>query len=341
LTIVTHPEAALHIAASALVFFFFFGRSKRGVIKSIIVAGLTILVTAPWWGTVLAHHGIRPFLSASETGFFSIEDYIRLLQFDITDEIGLPTIGALGLIGLFLSIARRKYFLPVWVIVILISEPRSAPLYLCPSVVLLASYSLCTILQIFNKTTQQEEVAISYPHPLTSKVSKGFFSLLYCQWFFSSVGIIIILLSQITITNADNIAFDWIKFNTPADSRFLVLTGFSPFIDPISEWFPALTDRVSIATVQGHEWDNHVSFEKIERESIKVQICIYQTIDCIESWAEENHKVFDYVYIHIHVSQPDVQSGLSFTSALGDLSLTEDYTDLVYTNGDVSIYKVK
>jgi uncharacterized membrane protein len=42
LTILSHPETALHTAASAFVFFIFLGRNKNGLKKSIIVAGLTL-----------------------------------------------------------------------------------------------------------------------------------------------------------------------------------------------------------------------------------------------------------------------------------------------------------
>ena len=69
LTILTHPETALHTAASALVFLCFYGRNKNGVLKSIIVAGLILIATAPWWFTVIINHGINPYISAGKTGY--------------------------------------------------------------------------------------------------------------------------------------------------------------------------------------------------------------------------------------------------------------------------------
>jgi hypothetical protein len=341
LTILTHPETALHTAASAIVFFLFFGRNKNGLLKSIIVAGLTILVTAPWWATVLVHNGFTPFIAAGKTGFYNVEGIFQIFQFNITHEFSLQTIGTLGLIGLFWHIAERKYFVPAWVFVIFISEPRSAPLYLCPCVAILASYSLTKILQIFNKTTLQTEGENSEPHPLSSKVSKGVFLLLSGQWIYSSMVTIILLSNTTILPNSDKNAFDWIKINTSSQSKFLVLTGNSPLADPISEWFPALTDRTSIATVQGYEWDSNGSFEEILTESLNLQKCISQTFQCIESWAEKNHHVFDYVYIHNPVQHEDVQIGSSYAIALGELSLSQGYTELVYKNDAVSIYKVK
>ncbi len=68
LTILSHPETALHTAASAVVFFLFFGRNRKGLLKSLLISGLIILVTAPWWATVLIHNGISPFIAAGKTG---------------------------------------------------------------------------------------------------------------------------------------------------------------------------------------------------------------------------------------------------------------------------------
>jgi hypothetical protein len=194
---------------------------------------------------------------------------------------------------------------------------------------------------MFNKPTLQLVGESSEPHPLSGKVSKGLFLLLSGQWIFSSMSIVILLINSTTITMPDRNAFDWIKINTSSQSKFLVLTGKLPLTDPISEWFPALTDRSSVATVQGHEWDGSSSFEEILTESIILQKCIYQTFQCIESWAVKNQNVFDYLYIRNPDLQVDAQFGSSFESALGDLSVSQGYTELVYKNDDISIYKVK
>ncbi|MBW3630096.1 MAG: hypothetical protein KY464_12455 [Gemmatimonadetes bacterium] len=60
----------------------------------------------------------------------------------------------------------------------------------------------------------------------------------------------------------------WIAQTTSASSRFLVITGngWEPFTawawgiktgwqdDRVSEWFPVLAERVSVATPQAYEW---------------------------------------------------------------------------------------
>lgn len=341
LTILSHPETGLHTAASAVVFLLFFGRNKKGLLKSLLVAGLILVVTAPWWGTILVHNGITPFIAAGKTGVYSVAGILQIFQSDITHEAGLQIIGALALIGLFWQLAERKYFVPVWALVIFFSEPRSAPLFLCPCVAIIASSALVGIMQIFNRKTIPSLAVGSESHPLSGRVSQGFFILLSVFWIISSMGTNFALLNTTTLTNSDKNAFDWIKNNTSNQSKFLVLTGNAPLNDPVSEWFPALTGRTSVATVQGHEWDVKNSFEVLLSQSVNVQKCISQTFQCVEGWAEDNHTIFDYVYIHNPVLQKDPQTGTLFSSALGDLSVSQGYTDLVYQNDAVSIYKLK
>jgi len=339
LTILSHPDTALHTAASALVFFCFYGRNKKGVIKSIIVVGGILLGTAPWWYTVIINHGIAPFISAGKTGDFNVGMISQFLNFNLTREYGLKTIGTTALIGIFWYLSKRKYFIPIWTIIIFISGPRSAPLFISLCIAFLASYSLSNIFQIFDNMVLRSEDHSFEGEPLNSKISKGLFLLLLSQWFYSAMATIIGL-STIILTKPDINAFDWIKYNTLPESRFLVLTAKSPLSDPVSEWFPALTERTSINTVQGFEWDSNRSFNESLYISSELQNCIYFTYHCIESWAEENQIVFDYIYIHLPVLDADHEIGSPFESAFGDLSLSKGITEIIYKNDDVSIYKV-
>jgi hypothetical protein len=341
LTILSHPETALHTAASALVFFLFFGRNKNGFLKSLLVAGLILVVTAPWWGTVIAHNGIAPFSAAGKTGVYNVAGILQILTSNITHEIGLQIIASLALIGLFWQIAERKYFVPVWAVVIFFSEPRSAPLFLTPCLAILAASALTGILQWLNRLSAPTQAGNTEPEPLSGKLSQGFFILLSVLWIVSSMGTNFALLNSTTLANSDQNAFEWVKNNTGSQGKFLVLTGDSPLNDPVSEWFPSLTGRTSVATVQGHEWDSNISYEQVLSQSVNVQNCLGQAIQCVESWAVSSQTVFDYIYIHNPVLQPVNQTGASTTTALGDLFVSQGYAKLVYQNAAVSIYAVK
>ena len=86
-------------------------------------------------------------------------------------------------------------------------------------------------------------------------------------------------------------ALNWIVDNTAKDSRFLILTGDAALSDPLSEWFPALTERVSIVTVQGHEWTPDSPLIENMRAYSRAQSCLNGDSSCLIDWD------FDYLYI--------------------------------------------
>jgi hypothetical protein len=67
LTIISHPEWALQAATGGILVWWFFGRNKAGSLRA-LAAGLGIIIlSAPWWATVAARHGLGIFLTASQT----------------------------------------------------------------------------------------------------------------------------------------------------------------------------------------------------------------------------------------------------------------------------------
>ena len=67
LAFLSHPETGLQAAAACILLWLFRGRSKQTLLWSVAVALGVVALTAPWWGTVLANHGLAPFQSAMQT----------------------------------------------------------------------------------------------------------------------------------------------------------------------------------------------------------------------------------------------------------------------------------
>lgn len=340
LTIFTHPETALHTAASALVFFLFWGRTKAGFWKSAAVAMITIALTSPWWAAVLTHHGFTPFSAAAQTGWHGYAEAIKFFIFDFTNEFGLETIGALALIGFFLMFAKREIFLITWFLIIFISEPRSAPLYVTPLMAIFASFTLLQILSLLNRLVVNPRSQPPPSTPLDCTPAKVLFALLAGQWIFSGLAITMLLFNANTITTADKKAFDWIATNTPIESRFTVITGNMPLSDPVSEWFPTLTGRISVGTAQGYEWLKEEPFEAVLTSSLELQRCADQAISCITNWANENDHDFSYVYIH-KMDSRDGNFQTPYDSALADLFMQSNEFDTVYNTPEISIFQRK
>jgi hypothetical protein len=122
----------------------------------------------------------------------------------------------------------------------------------------------------------------------------------------------------------------WIASNTPEDSRFLVLNeAITWHIDFLSEWFPALTGRASLATVQGTEWLPDDRYRQSAERYAQLQDCAgVGSTACLEAWAGQGGVEFTHVYV-----APAVQGALA-AALLADT----DY-HLVYLDRGVTIFE--
>ncbi len=335
-SVLSHPEAALHAVVGALVLWCFLGRNKSGMLKSLLVATLTLAITSPWWITVLREHGLSPFLAAGSTSWHDIGGILSIFKFELTNEIGLQTIGVLALVGLFLALAQKKFLLPVYLVVIFLSEPRSAPLYLSPVIAILAAMAIDEILTLLSNRVNTKDLQDGEIPIFSGSIAKLAFGILLAQWVISAFTVTLLAANTLTLNVADEHAFSWIRSHTPARSNFLLITGFEPLTDPVSEWFPALTGRVSVATTQGHEWSLARDFYEVFNQARQVQGCIYAGMGCITSWLDDTGKTVDFIYIR-RLESPSTVTMEALDSALQDGLLASGQYELVYSTPEVSI----
>src|SRR5574341_1353007 len=124
--ILSHPETGLHAAASCALIWLFKGRNARGLRDAMFVAFGVLVLTSPWWGTVLIQHGFAPFQSALNAGGHSGLFWLPWLTLDFAEERFISLFTLLGLIGFTVQCVRRDWFLPVWMLAPFVVEPRSA-----------------------------------------------------------------------------------------------------------------------------------------------------------------------------------------------------------------------
>lgn len=135
--------------------------------------------------------------------------------------------------------------------------------------------------------------------------------------------------NQFRILPAEREALTWIQQNTPADSRFLVLTGDAALSDPLSEWFPALTEQKSLVTVQGHEWTPKFPLVESLREYAQAQSCLNQELNCLSNWN------FDYVYIRR--VRPNAEGGVELQVSILEASLRGSEEFVVVYDSDEAV----
>jgi len=305
LTAVTHPEATVHAAITALVFFLWKDRSIKGFLLSLGMAAGTLVLTSPWWSLVISRHGLDPFLAAfTASGQDSLNPLVGLFiffRFLFTDEPFLSILAMLGLVGLFASLARKQTLLPAWMFILHLVEPRGGPLYMMVPLALLIGYALENVILPALRPKGDNPAPANAREALESilrwKASRYFLLFLFAYSTMSAYSTSLKIKDELSLQPADLEAFAWVKANTPEDSKFLLVTGQLPLRDAWSEWFPVLAERHSQATVFGYEWVNDGKFGSRVEAYKNLQTCSRENIACLDTWNQGSSEEFSYVYL--------------------------------------------
>lgn len=343
LTLLSHPETGKFVAYSIALFFLIFGRDRRGLFHSVLAAVGTAAMTAPWWITVIAHHGLEPFLAANATGvsLFSGDATAwrnilgTLSGLGITTSEPLfPLIGSLALIGALVclvdaitSLQRGRLVvpaLPLWWGTIIVLDNRASPTYNTLPIALLAGIGVARALLPLLRRTMPVTASRGESALARNGTGNAYRSPVGLARRWSAALVLGVLLCYaagsasltfpnivgselrflVSVSQGDRAAMQWVAEDTPSSSRFLVIDGQPDWAaDRTSEWFPALARRVSVTTPQGDEWIPDRAFARRVESHKQAQYCAYFNADCLARWSAETGIAFAYVYVRVPQSQ--------------------------------------
>jgi hypothetical protein len=339
LVVLTHPEAAVITALSALFFYVWENRSVRGLLASLGIAASILALTSPWWSLILKRFGMEPFLAAmSAAQQDSINPVLGLFlffQFLFTEEPFLAIFSVIGIIGLFSSLARKEPFLPIWLLGIQLLQPRGGPLFMMIPLALLVGHGLEAVilpaLQPKNHPPLPDPVASQgMSQTLKAPAARYFLLFLFAYSIMSAYQTGLRISQGLSLQPSDVEAYQWVRDNTPPDSQFLLVTQQQPMLDAWSEWFPALTGRVSQATIFGFEWINDGKFGERISAYKNLQACARKDATCLENWSKKNSQPFSYVLIREQGAE----------ALIAQLAMSNNY-HLVYRKDNLSIFQNK
>jgi hypothetical protein len=308
-----------------------------------------ILLTSPWWTTVIRQHGLTPFLSASRTGYQNIVNLLPILMLTFANEPYFNIITTLGVMGILVEVSKKRYELLSWLIIPFIIDPRTAGGTAIPPLAIFASIGMTQMVipaliclrsvksKWLNEVYESDNWITQAWNDKLSKVVLGFFMVYTLLGGFAYS----IIVTNIHLSEEHRQAFDWVITNTPIESHFVIISGESPFISPVQEWFPALTQRVSLGTLQGTEWLPGDNFHTSLLTSIDLQTCAYSTVSCLDNWTKQIDSTLDYVYLYqgpiydLEISNPREVKGMLLSYSL---QASPEYQS-VYHSTYVTIYK--
>lgn len=256
LTALTHPETAIFAAVTAGAIMV-----ARRAWRTVAVAGvISLVIAAPWVAMVISQHGADPFLAAA--GARGVNPLAGVLSISGGRPGILDLAAAIGLIGLLASGIGWLYA-AAGVTALLLTT--SLATHLAPLMALGVGV-----------TVMRREI------PAVVVASAGVLLL-------SGAGVAIG--NPGPLGEDDRYVMAWISEETPADARFVVLSGETWSESDEAEWFPHLTGRVSVMTMQGREW--LPNWQTLDKELRTLEACTDRA--CIDNWVDR-HDV-DYVYL--------------------------------------------
>jgi hypothetical protein len=251
----------------------------------------------------------------------------------------------LGLVAIFICLKKKEYFLPAWVVACFLVDPRSAGHVIPILLALLATIALSDMVFPWflakKQNSSESERATALTAAFSNRLCQAFIVYLFIAMLIGSYSSVSSLAGFNTLQAQDIKAMNWVGGNTPANSRFVVI-GWedSPWVSPLTEWFPALSGRYSLTTVQGREWlSGNQNITPWINTFEDIQSCLYQTSACLDNWAASHNEPFDYVYLSLH-DPAGASDTIRLSSLYSSLNLSHNY-ELVLDEPTVKVYRLR
>lgn len=332
-SVLSHPAWALQSVVASLLLWWFFGRDKQGSLYSVIVALGVLVITSPWWFTVAQQHGVRTLLNAGAVTHSRLLFWTVFFALSFTGEYA-PVIAVFGMIGLFLHLAKKDYFLIAWVLLCLLADPRGGlPVSIFPFSIMAMTALADGIASRLANASVETSSSDGWVDALKFNSGRLFFGFFILLFVYNAYKVSNTLSFQALGTEQLK-AVEWVKSNTNPSDRFLILDEQgNPLLSPLTEWFPALAERRSIATIQGTEWltgERH--YNNLYTTITDIHQCLYQDVDCLHEF--QAGLPDEYEYIMLSANRGNAQLPLF-------ISLKENSGfSLVYSSENIFILEV-
>jgi hypothetical protein len=259
-----------------------------------------------------------------------LEQLQGLEDFLTPPKLLLSIPGTLAVLGVAVCILRRQPFLPIWLPIIFLLNPRSAPTEAALPLSFLAALGMTEVVGpglvlARERAAAARSTAARFRLPAwLVRAERRFRSRVVPAGL--ALALVGVALSWPSIhpnrhaldvlSPADRVAMGWIGEQMPPTRQYLVLTrGWTWEDDHVSEWFPVLTGRRSVLTVQATEWlpDNGFVRTHCLYDQARQLGSLQAGVDRLDQWATDRGVVFTDLYVSASVSgdldwRPLVQS---------------------------------
>jgi hypothetical protein len=223
-------------------------------------------------------------------------------------------------LGLGWAIYKRRFDLLVWGFLPYFVDQRSASIVTSFLYPMLAAYGFLDVLPALIDFARTRKWNVDKDNAFMNRQAFSMSLLGILFYLVIECFVHAYIIRNVTLPYASREMMAWVRENTPAGSRFLILTGRADVMtDAAQEWFPALAERHSAATLQGLEWTLGGEFYPRWNDLSAIQSC--RDMACVETIG--NRIDIEYNYVILDISQMPSDLPASF--------LEKGYTE-VYVN---------
>jgi hypothetical protein len=304
LTVLVHPGAAVFTAVSAVLLWLFEGRTRASAAWSGAALVVALAVAAPWLLVVVSRHGLAVLTDVPSNGPDLGQAVLALAAGRAT---GLPFADPLAFLGVALAIlaaTRRQFLLPIWLVAATVVSYQYG---MIPFGLLIGQFAV-------DLAAARRQAAGPGGSRTPTVVAVVVAACLVLEGA-AAAGTVLNPAAPVHALDSDRReAMAWVATELPEDARVAVITGGEWSGDPDSEWFPRLTGRQSVATVQGSEWLGSAAFITQVSAYRALQACVVEaSADCLADWLVEVPAEYLYLpkaQIHGPASPDDCCAGL-------------------------------
>jgi hypothetical protein len=276
LSALSHPQAGLMaVSGSAVLAYRRHPASNAALL--LVAAGVAGLVVVPWLVAVAGEHGWAAVLEARHR-WDPLISVIRLLSLSFSGSAFTDLFLLFAVLGLAVDLSRRVPRLSGLLVCLVLAGEAGGSFLAALPWALLAGVGIQFVVERFGPRRRAMDRYVA--------VAVGGIALFLAL--VSSVGSGVIETSRLQRVSPEQVAaMIWVAEESDPGTRFIVATTVVWGFDEISEWFPAVADRQSVATVQGSEWLGPERFAAQLDVNSGVLICTRSTAACMAEWAAD------------------------------------------------------
>ena len=241
LALMSHPGVGPTGAISGVVLLAF-RPSRRGIVAAAEAAAMSLAVIAPWIAIVVQRYGLGAMQAASQA-HHTEEALGRLLTVGPSWSGALDPVFPLAVVGLVVAIHRRDWLLPAWIAAAIL-VPGGEGRYATIMWAMLAASGVLTV------ATSLEQVGALR---IAARVGLA--------WLF--LGALLAGYQRFhAVPGPVRTAMQEVGRETPVGTRFAVVVRDPAIEQPVLDWFPTLSNRVSLGTFMGLEWTSVAQWDQ-------------------------------------------------------------------------------